>query len=215
MKIKYLAHASFLITSDAGTRLIADPYTPGKEFKYAPITEAADFVTVSHEHFDHSNLAGIKGKPKQIKEAGQYKDIKVKTVLTEHDDKGGKERGKNTIFCFEVDNVRICHAGDLGHFLTDNQVTEIHKVHVLLIPVGGIFTIDGRTASEVCDQVRARIMIPMHYKTEKSTTLPISGVEEFLKYREENVSRPASSEVSFNFADLPVDRQVIILKPSL
>ncbi len=213
MKIKYLAHSSFLITADDGTRIITDPYTAGKEFKYAPIDEAADIVTVSHDHFDHNNTGGIKGDPQIVRESGTVKGITFKAVPTAHDDKGGGERGTNTVMCMVVNGVRIVHLGDLGHFLTDNQVTEIHKVHVLLVPVGGFFTIDAAAATEVAEQVRARVIIPMHYKTDKSE-LPIAPVDEFLKTKD-NVTMVDGSEVEFTVPTLPAGPQIMVLKPSL
>jgi L-ascorbate metabolism protein UlaG (beta-lactamase superfamily) len=214
MKIRYLAHSSFLITADDGTRIITDPYTAGEGFEYAPISEAADIVTVSHDHFDHNNIGGIKGNPQVVRESGTVKGITFKAVPTAHDDKGGGERGKNTVMCMVVNGVRIVHLGDLGHFLTDNQVTEIHKVHVLLIPVGGFFTIDAATAKEVADQVRARVIIPMHYKTAKAGDLPIAGVDEFLKAKD-NVTLVDGSELEFTVPTLPTGPQIMVLKPSL
>jgi L-ascorbate metabolism protein UlaG (beta-lactamase superfamily) len=103
--------------------------------------------------------------------------------------------------------------GDLGHRLTDNQVVEVGKVHVLLIPVGGNFTIDARTAQTVSEQVRAALIIPMHYKTEK-LTLPISGLEKFLKDKD-NVTRLDTSEVTLTSAELPTSPTIMVLQPSL
>jgi L-ascorbate metabolism protein UlaG (beta-lactamase superfamily) len=213
MKLKWLAHASFLITADNGTRIITDPYTTGEGFQHGEIKESADIVTVSHEHGDHNNTAAIKGNPRVVRDTAEVKGISIKAIPTAHDEKGGSERGKNNIYCFEVDGIRVCHMGDLGHVLTDNQVVEVGKVHVLLIPVGGFFTIDAKTAGMVAEQVRARVIIPMHYKTGKMK-LPISGVEEFLKDKE-NVMRLDTSEVTFTRAGLPSSPQIMVLKPSL
>ena len=213
MKLKWLAHASFLITADDGTRIITDPYATGEGFRHDAITESADIVTVSHEHGDHNNTAAVKGNPQVVRDNAEVKGITFKAVPTAHDDKDGDERGKNNIYCFQVDGIRVCHMGDLGHLLTDNQVVEVGKVHVLLIPVGGFFTIDAKTAQMVAEQVRARVIIPMHYKTEKMD-LPISDIEGFLKDKD-NVSRLDSSEVAFTRAELPTGPQIMVLKPSL
>ncbi len=213
MKLKWLAHAAFLITADDGTRIITDPYATGKGFKHSEINESADIVTVSHEHFDHNNAAAVKGNPQVVKDTAEAKGISFKAVATAHDDKGGSERGKNNIYCFQVDCIRVCHMGDLGHLLTDNQVVEVGKVHVLLIPVGGFFTIDAKTAGMVAEQVRARVIIPMHYKTDKMD-LPISDVEGFLKGKD-NVTRLDTSEVVFTRAELPSSPQIMVLQPSL
>ncbi|HEY97613.1 MAG TPA: MBL fold metallo-hydrolase [Dehalococcoidia bacterium] len=213
MKLKWLAHASFLITADNGTRIITDPYTTGEGFQHGEINESADIVTVSHEHGDHNNAAAVGGNPEVVKGTTDVKGISIKAINTAHDEKGGSERGKNNIYCFEVDGIRVCHMGDLGHVLTDNQVVELGKVHVLLIPVGGFFTIDAKTAGMVAEQVRARVIIPMHYKTGKMK-LPIAGVEEFLKDKE-NVTRMDTSEVAFTRAELPSSPRIIVLQPSL
>jgi L-ascorbate metabolism protein UlaG (beta-lactamase superfamily) len=213
MKIKWLGHAAFLITSDAGTRIITDPYETSEGLKYGTINETADIVTVSHEHSDHNNAAAVKGNPKVVRDTAEVKGINIKAVATAHDDSGGGERGTNTIFCFQVDGVRVVHLGDLGHLLTDTQVVDIGKVHVLLAPVGGNFTIDARTAQEVSEQVRTRVIIPMHFKNEKCA-FPIGGVEEFIKGKT-NVTQVNGSEASFTVADLPSSPQIFVLKPAL
>ncbi len=213
MKIKWLGHAAFLITSDSGTRIITDPYETSEGLKYGAINETADIVTTSHEHGDHNNAAAVKGSPQVIKDSAEASGISFKAVKTAHDDKNGKERGSNTIFCFQVDGVRVCHLGDLGHLLTDNQVVEIGKVHVLLIPVGGFFTIDARNAGYVAEQVRARVIIPMHFKNDKCT-FPIGEVSEFIKNKP-NVTQLDTSEVEFTVAGLPANPQIMVMKPAL
>jgi L-ascorbate metabolism protein UlaG (beta-lactamase superfamily) len=213
MKIKWLGHAAFLITSDNGTKILTDPYETSEGLKYGEINETADIVTVSHDHGDHNNTAAVKGNPQVVRDSAEVKGISFKAITTAHDDKGGSERGKNTVFCFQVDGVRVVHLGDLGHLLTDNQVVEIGKVHVLLVPVGGFFTVDARTAWEVCEQVRTRVIIPMHYKNDKCA-FPIGGVEEFIKNKTD-VAHVDGSEVEFTVADLPAGPRIMVLKPAL
>jgi L-ascorbate metabolism protein UlaG (beta-lactamase superfamily) len=213
MKIKYLAHAAFLITSDAGTRIVTDPYETSDALKHGVIKETADIVTVSHEHGDHNNVAAVQGNPKVAKASAEVKGIKIKAVPTAHDEAGGGQRGKNTIFCFEMDGINICHAGDLGHVLTPEQVKSIGKVDVLMIPVGGFFTIDARTAAKVCDQLKPKVIIPMHFKTEK-ISFPISGVDEFLKGKS-NVTRVNSNEIDLKAGKLPASAQIMVLKQAL
>ena len=213
MKIKWLGHAAFLITSDNGTRIITDPYETSEGLTYGEITESADIVTVSHDHGDHNNTAAVKGNPQVVRDSAEAKGINIKAIPTAHDDKGGSERGKNMVFCFQVDGVRIVHLGDLGHLLTDNQVVEIGKVHVLLVPVGGYFTIDARTAQEVSEQVRTRVVIPMHYKNDKCV-FPIGGVDEFTKGKT-NVTQVNGSEVTFTVPELPTSPQIMVLQPAL
>jgi len=213
MKVKWLGHASFLITSDNGTRIITDPYTTGGGLNYGEIKESADIVTVSHEHFDHNNVASVGGSPNVVKESTEAKGIRFAGVATHHDASAGKERGNNTIFCMEIDGVKLCHAGDLGHPLGAEQIAAIGKVDVLLIPVGGFFTIDAKVASEVCDKLNPKVIIPMHYKNDRCD-FPISGVDDFLKGKQA-VTRPDSGEVEFKAGELPATTEIVVLKPLL
>jgi len=215
MKIKWLGHASFLITSDAGTKIITDPYVAGGGLRYGEIEESADIVTVSHGHGDHNNVAAVQGNPAVVKEVApvELKGIKFNGIPTYHDSAGGKERGNNIIFCFEVDGMRVCHLGDLGHQLGDKEVAELGKVDILLIPVGGFFTIDASVATEVCSKLTPRVIIPMHYKNDRCV-FPIAGVDEFLQGKA-GVSRLDASEVEFKPGELPATAQIIVLKPAL
>jgi L-ascorbate metabolism protein UlaG (beta-lactamase superfamily) len=213
MKVKWLGHSAFLITSESGIRIITDPYKTDDMLTYGKIEETADIVTVSHEHGDHNNVAAVRGKPQVIRKTSEAKGIKFRGVATSHDDSGGSRRGSNTIFCFTVDGLNICHLGDLGHPLSDKQITEIGKVDVLLIPVGGSFTIDAKTAGQICDRLKPKVVMPMHYKTEKCN-LPLEGVSEFVHGRD-NVIRLDANEVEFKADNLPAGMQITVLKSAL
>ena len=215
MKIKWLGHASFMITSDSGTRIITDPYESGGDLSYGKIEESADIVTVSHGHDDHNNVAAVKGNPEVVSEAVpvEIKGIKFNGVSTYHDDAGGSARGNNIIFCFEVDGIRVCHLGDLGHPLGDKEVAELGKVDILLTPVGGFFTIDAEVATEVCAKLAPKVIMPMHYKNDKCD-LPISGVDEFLQGKA-GVSKPNASEAEFKAGELSATTQIMLLQPAL
>ena len=213
MKVRWLGHASFLITSDNGTRIITDPYVVGSGIKYGEIQESADVVTVSHEHFDHNNVDSVGGSPQVVKESAEVKGVKFEGVATYHDASGGSERGNNTIFCMDIDGVRLCHFGDLGHPLSGQQVADIGKVDVLLIPVGGFFTIDSKVASEVCDLLKPSVIIPMHFKNDK-LDFPIASVDDFIEGKG-NVRKMDSSEVEFKAGALPAETEIIVLKPTL
>jgi len=213
MKIKYLAHSSFLITSSSGVRIITDPYAATGGLKYRPLQETADIVTVSHEHGDHNYTKDIKGNPVILKNSGEAKGIKFKAVAAAHDEQNGNQRGQNLLFCFEVDGVKVCHCGDLGHVLTAEQVKAIGKVDALLIPVGGFFTIDAKAAAKVCDQLKPPVIIPMHYETEKAD-FPIAGIEDFTKGKM-NVSFINSNEVELNKDKLPQSPQIVVLQHAL
>lgn len=212
MKIKYLGHASFLITSRDGKKIITDPYTPGKGMKYDPISDSADIVTCSHGHDDHNNAKVIKGNPVILTEACSQtiKGIPVKTVGAFHDEAGGSKRGNNLIFCFKMDGLNLCHLGDLGHPLSPQQLADIGPVDVLFIPVGGFFTIDAMKATAVAESLKPGIVFPMHYKTSKSD-YPIAGVDEFLKDKK-NIRRLDSSEIELDRAKLPAETEFIVLK---
>ena len=213
MKIKWLGHASFMITSDSGTKIITDPYIPGGNLKYGEIKESADIVTVSHDHFDHNNVATVGGNPKVVKETAEIRGMKFNGTSTYHDETKGKDRGNNTIICFEMDGMRVCHLGDLGHSLSDQQVAEVGKVDILLLPVGGNYTIDARVATEVSSKLAPKVVIPMHFKNDRCD-FPIAGVEKFLKGKEE-VSKLDASEAEFKAGELPAMTQIIVLKPAL
>jgi len=215
MKIKWLGHACFLITSDTGTKLITDPYTPEEDLTYGEIKESADIVTVSHDHLDHNNAAAVQGNPRVISQAvtAEIEGIKLKGVPAYHDDAVGEMRGKNTIFCFEIDGIRVCHLGDLGHLLSDKQVAELGKVDILLVPVGGFYTIDAKVAGQVCNQLKPKIIIPMHFRNDRCD-YPVAGVDEFLRGRKD-VSRLDASEVEFKAEQLSTSTQIMVLKPAL
>ncbi len=216
MKVKWLGHASFMITSDAGTRIITDPYMTSERLTYGEIKESAGVVTVSHEHGDHNNVAAVKGNPKVVREAVpvEIKGIKFNGIPSYHDDAGGGKRGNNIIFCLEVDGIRVCHLGDLGHQLGDKEVAEVGRVDILLCPVGGNFTIDARVATEVCNKLAPKVVMPMHYRNERCSSFPVSGVDDFLMGKA-NVNRPDASEVEFKRGKLPTTTQIIVLKPAL
>ncbi len=214
MRIEWYGQAAFLITSDSGTRIITDPYTPGGfGLNYKDIGEFADIVTVSHDHADHSNVDGVQGNPEVVKSSTEVKGIKINAVATAHDDSGGSERGSNTVYCFEVDGIKVCHLGDLGHKLSDEQAAAIGKVDILLIPVGGNFTIDAAVASEVADKLSPKVIIPMHYQNERCPSFPVAGVEGFLEGKD-NVARSDGSDVEYRANEIPDEVVIQVLNPS-
>lgn len=215
MKIKWLAHASFLMTSEEGKKIITDPYKVGGAINYAPINESADVVTISHDHTDHNNARAVKGNPTIIKDAGitKAKGIEFRGIPSYHDTAQGSQRGENIIFCFTLDGIKICHLGDLGHLLSNEQIAEIGSVDILLIPVGGYFTIDAEQATTVAKSLKARIVIPMHYKTPKCD-YPLSRIEEFLKDKR-NVRKLNSTEAEYKKEQIPEEVEIVVLQHSL
>jgi len=215
MRVKWLGHACFLITTKGGLRVITDPYAVGGGINYSPIKETADVVVVSHGHDDHSNVSAVQGKPEVVTGSDKKtaKSIQFRGVATSHDASQGQQRGTNTVFCFTIDDIKLCHLGDLGHVLTPEQVSEIGAVDILFVPVGGFFTIDASAASQVCDQLKPKVVIPMHFKTPKCA-YSIAGVEDFLKDKK-NVRRVGDSEVDFERERLPAAAEIVLLRPAL
>jgi L-ascorbate metabolism protein UlaG (beta-lactamase superfamily) len=215
MKIRWLGHACFLIANGNGVRIITDPYAVGGGIQYSPIKESADVVLVSHDHDDHNNVSAVQGKPEVIGGSGvkAAKGIQFRGIATHHDSSGGKQRGSNTVFCFGLDDIKLCHLGDLGHVLSPEQVDEIGAVDVLFIPVGGVLTIDASAASQVCDQLKPRVVIPMHFKT-PDCAYPIADVEGFLEGKE-SVRRTGSNEVELGREKLAATTEIVLLEPAL
>lgn len=218
MKVKWLGHASFLITSEKGTRIITDPYESGGfggSLNYGPIREEADIVVVSHDHADHNFVGDIKGSPQIVRGAGAHRigDVEFKGVAAYHDTSRGRERGDVTITAFTVDGVRICHVGDLGHQPSDQQLADLGPVDLLLVPVGGFYTIDATEATHLVERMGPRVVIPMHFRTDKCL-FPITGVEDFLKGKT-NVDRPGTSEVEVKKDTLPSRTEIIVLEHAL
>jgi L-ascorbate metabolism protein UlaG (beta-lactamase superfamily) len=215
MKIKWLGHASFLLTSDTGVKLITDPYEPILGMNYKPIDEFADIVTVSHGHSDHNNVAAVQGNPQVIDESTpvEIKDIKIRGIDTFHDASGGNERGPNIIYCIEVDGIKVCHLGDLGHMLSDQQAAAIGKVDVLMAPVGGNFTIDAGTADAVIEKLMPAVVMPMHFCNERCPDFPVAGVDSFTDGKT-NVTFMDTSEIEYKAGELPESTRVVVLKPA-
>lgn len=214
VRIQYLAHSSFLLTSSTGLRVLMDPYNVAASMSYAPVDEVADIVTVSHEHGDHNNTAAVKGNPEIIRTIGtrNIKGIEFRSIATWHDSSQGAQRGQNRVVCFVLDGVSFCHLGDLGHRLSPEQVAEIGRVDVLFIPVGGNFTIDAKTATQVVEDLKPRLTIPMHYRTVK-VGLNLAPVDDFLAGKQ-NVKKYGASVVEVGADGLPGAPEVLVLEPS-
>jgi L-ascorbate metabolism protein UlaG (beta-lactamase superfamily) len=215
MDITWYGHAAFLITTGQGVKIITDPYKPGGGILYEAIPDEADIVTVSHDHTDHNYVEGLSGKPRIIKKSGRHevRGIVVEGFPSYHDSLQGTQRGHNIIFTFNVDGIRMCHLGDLGHILNDQKVQQIGQVDVLLIPVGGLFTIGPEEATTVANQLQPQLILPMHVKTEKCT-LPIEPVDAFLQGKRE-VRKLDTSTFSFSKEDLEAGLGIVVLLPAL
>lgn len=190
MEVTYLGHACFRIRTYVApfgwVTIVTDPYDPGMVGLKFPRVEA-DIVVISHEHRDHNALGEIKNGEgaKILRGPGEYeiKGITIRGIQTWHDEKKGLERGENTVYTIESEGVKIIHLGDLGHKLTDSELAQIGAVDIVLVPVGGFYTIDSEVAGEVVSQLEPKVVLPMHYKIDGMgpTFEKLSGVGEFIK----------------------------------
>ena len=209
MEISWLGHSCFCLKGRQAT-VITDPYSP--DLGYSLGKPAARIVTVSHQHPGHSYIQGIGGSPRQVTGPGEYEigNILIIGIATFHDKDRGKLRGKNTVYFIEIDDIAICHLGDLGHVLTDEQVEELGKIDVLLVPVGGVSTINASTAAEVVRQLEPNVVIPMHYKTQ-ALNRELEPVELFLKEIGAHDITP-QAKFSLTKTNLPLSTQVTLLE---
>ena len=213
MKIRFLGHASFEIIAREGT-VVTDPFDSQKVgFSYPKVT--ADIVLSSHDHFDHNQVSAVSGEPFVISAPGEYevKEIKVWGFPTFHDDKEGKERGRNSVYLFEAEGISLCHLGDLGHLLDQHQEEEIGNPDVLFVPVGGIYTIGPAEAAKVVAQLEPKYIIPMHYRMEGMgpSFKDMHPVSAFLQ--EMGVEAPETrDELTLTKQSLPEVPEIVILK---
>jgi L-ascorbate metabolism protein UlaG (beta-lactamase superfamily) len=230
LAIKWLGQACFLITTMGGSNVVVDPFGDGLGYK--PPAVKADIVFVSHDHFDHNAVGVPTGNPKVVRPLSGTKSVRqafpigqptrtsgsgdrgadiihCTSIPSWHDSSGGKDRGANTIRVFEVDGLRVCHLGDLGHVLTAEQVKAIGTVDVLMIPVGGVYTIDAAQAQRVVRQLEPRVVIPMHYQTPALKRVKLGSVDGFLKGFK-HVKR--MDELRISKESLPKETTVVVLK---
>lgn len=224
-KLTWLGQSCFLLETASGTRVLMDPVGRGSGYD-VPGGVRADVVTISHEHPDHNNLGLVTGKPRVIRgltadKKGwtrideRFKDVAIRTVGVYHDGKRGAERGLNAIFVFEVGGLRIAHLGDLGHRPANDRLAAIGAVDVLLIPVGGTYTIDAREASHLVDQMRPRLLVvPMHFKTPSTTSKELEPVDEFLE-KKPKVRRENGPTLALSPLKARPGVEIVVLKPGV
>jgi len=212
MQINYLGHSCFKIKSKDSV-VITDPFDKYVGFSM-PKTEA-NVVTISHDHKDHNCLKNIEGKPFVIQAPGEYEiaGVSVFGITTFHDKSKGDERGKNTIYVIRMEEISLCHLGDLGHMLSDRQLEEVNGVDVLFIPVGGKHTIGPKQAVEVVKQVEPKIIIPMHYRTKDHDQKKFKEISVLKDFLQEIGSSEAKQEDKLVIAkiSLPEETEVICL----
>ncbi len=221
MTLAWLGQSTFVMSTSTGLKALLDPTNPGA-FKPAPV-DGLDLITVTHEHPDHNYIKLATGSPEVIRglAAGEVakidrtvKGVRIRTVAAFHDAQQGAQRGKNAIFVFETPGIRLVHLGDLGHTLDAQQLSAIGPADVVLIPVGGNFTIDAKTAFEVAGQLKPRVIVPMHAGIPGAAGgFRLATVDDFLK-----VLDPATKVVQAGHTmtlaagKLPSERTVMVMK---
>ena len=182
MIIEWRGHSEFLLESAAGYRVLTDPFDAKTGYPMHDVR--ADAVVVSHGHGDHSFTAKVTGAPVILRDAGQTRlndDVAVSSITCYHDDEKGAKRGMTLLSVIEMDGLRVAHLGDLGCPLTERELSFLGQPDILMIPVGGFFTIDAHEAAQTVKALRPGAVVPMHYKTRWNESWPISGPEAFLK----------------------------------
>jgi len=215
MNINWYGQSCFLITSSRGKgesiNIVIDPFDESIGLR-VPKMEA-NVLLITHDHRDHNNIKAVSGSPFLIDGPGEYevKEVFIQGIQSYHDENSGKDRGVNTIYTIETEDIRICHLGDLGQKeLTSEQISQIGDVDILMIPVGGNFTISAKEAGKVMSQLEPSIVIPMHYSIPK-LKIKLDPVDAFLKAV--GVKKPETlSKLSIKKKDIvPEEAKIIVL----
>lgn len=182
MIITCLGHAKFLLELENGMRLVTDPFDASTGYPVVPVR--ADAVLVSHQHHDHNALDTVQGYTRVLDTPGTHTlstDVSVEAIEAFHDGEQGRLRGKTLLSVISAEGLRVAHLGDLGHLPGEKQAALLRDVDVLMVPVGGHYTIGPAQAKAVCDMLNPRVILPMHYRTAYNASWPIAPVEDFTK----------------------------------
>lgn len=209
MDITYLGHSSFHIKGKEAS-IVTDPFDPEKVGIRYPKVEAT-IVTVSHDHDDHNKASLVQNVKKVISGPGEYEieGISIIGLPTFHDGKKGEERGRNTIYVYEIDGLRLLHLGDLGHQLLEETLNLLGEIDVLMIPVGGHYTVDAKEAAEIVHSVEPKIIIPMHYNVPGRPENPLTDEKPFID--ELGLNTRQEKKLSLKADMLPEDSQEIVV----
>jgi len=216
-KITFAGQSCFQISvsnsKDHSAEIVIDPFDEETGLKLPNLS--ADILMVTHNHHDHNNIKGVKGDPFVVQGPGEYevKEVFIQGIPSFHDDVNGKDKGLNTIYVFEAEDMRFCHMGDFGQkLLTDEQLEKIDRVDVLMIPVGGKYTISSVEAQKIISQIEPKIVIPMHYALPKSKD-ELDDVSKFLKAMGKNSVVP-QDKFTVKLSTLPKDEmEIVVLTP--
>lgn len=215
MFIEYVGHSCFYITNKNCTRILIDPYD--NSIGLTPVSKETDILLITHHHYDHDYVDGVKGEYTVIDKAGNYNinDVKITGLVVPHDHSEGKKRGLVVAYIIETDGMRILHMGDVGDIPPESFFDSIGHIDLLMIPVGGNYTIDAEEAVRIMDRIEANITIPMHYKT-TYLKLDISTVHEFVTLIKRNydISRLGSNKFEIDAANLKKRGRVLLMENS-
>jgi len=208
MEIVWLGHSCFRIRGKEAT-IVTDPFD--KTLGYPVRKPTASIVTVSHNHPQHSFVDGVAGSPRVVSRPGEYDiaNVFINGIATFHDNEKGATRGKNTVFFMEIDEVKVCHLGDLGHVPTSEQIEQMSGADILMVPVGGFTTLNAAAAAETIGLLEPKLVIPMHYKTDV-VKMELEPLENFIKVMglKEVVSQP---KLNITKSNLPLEIKVLVL----
>lgn len=212
MIITWLGHSCFKLQDKVGpdgVTVVTDPYDKETGLKMPSIE--ADIVTVSHNHHDHNNVEALRGNPFVIDCAGEYdfKGVLVEGIDSFHDEEEGKSRGSNIIYRIEVEDISIVHLGDLGHILDNTQLEKLVGTDILIVPVGGKYTLDAKKAVEVISQIEPRIVIPMHYQTKDLKMDGLDSIDKFVK--ELGIEPSYEEKLKISKKDLPQEEMELVI----
>ncbi len=217
MEITYLGHSCFKLKNKAGLVIYLDPFK--SEMTGLPLPkDVADVVTVSHSHEDHSNIGVITGPASRpstfyVDREGEYEiaGVQISAMRTFHDKNNGADRGKNLVINIIMDGIHIVHLGDIAHSLSESQIEKLGTVHVLMVPVGGTFTLDANEAMEMIKDVQPSYAIPMHFKTSVSKIDELTTLDTFLEKNKFPVSGETVHKIKIEESSLPDDTQVLLM----
>lgn len=213
MLFQHIGHAEFLIETESGVRIVTDPYDASCGYPVKEVT--ADIALVSHHHHDHDAIDNLKGEFRAIDRDGTYtpeSDLRITAIPGWHDDVQGAKRGSTLLFLMEAEGLRIAHLGDIGCDLNEEQLSVLGEIDILMIPIGGFFTIDATQAYKIANQLKAKIILPMHYRTRFNDGWPITGSDDFEAYFAQETIRKDSEVLRVTAGDLECQPQVVFFK---
>jgi len=212
--ISWFGQSYFRIKGKTST-VVIDPYDPAITGLKLPKEVIADAVLQTHSHADHANVSSVSGDPIVVTGPGEYevKGISVLGIQTYHDKVKGAERGLNTVYNVNFEGLNIVHLGDLGHLLSEEQIREIGVTDILMIPVGGTYTIDAKLAAEVVNQLEPKIILPMHYGGVPDLKIELAPLTDFLKEMGKEVSEPVA-KLTISKDKLSDEPQIVVLQKS-